>query len=122
MPSRKTSTNAITIPEIMRTTLRVLDIAMCDSFYCFYEILADCEYEQGAEKVLPEGAQASVPIAGLRENKAGSNKAAVAADESGLRKDLMERPFLFCLFQKQPNSFYEILLGLSLSRSTGRDQ
>jgi len=25
---------------------------MCDSSYCFYEILADCEYEQGAEKVL----------------------------------------------------------------------
>src|SRR5439155_19954960 len=56
MPSRKTNTNAITMPEIMRTTLRVLGIAMCDSSYCFYEILADCEYEQGAEKVLLRGA------------------------------------------------------------------
>jgi hypothetical protein len=28
---------------------------MCDSSYCFYEILADCEYEQGAEKVLLRG-------------------------------------------------------------------
>ena len=57
----------------------------------------------------------------LGENEALPDKPVVAADESGLRKDLMERPFLFCLFQKQPNSFYEILLGLSLSRSTGRE-
>jgi len=57
----------------------------------------------------------------LGENEARPDKPVVAADESGLRKDLMERPFLFCLFQKQPNSFYEILLGLSLSRSTGRE-
>src|SRR2546426_11400753 len=57
----------------------------------------------------------------LGENEARPDKPVVAADESGLRKDLMERPFLFCLFQKQPNSFYEILLGLDLRRSTGRE-
>src|SRR5437870_5431577 len=100
MPSRKTSTNAITMPEIMRTTLRVLDIAMCDSSYCFYEILTDCEYEQAAEKVLLSGAsnlyETGLSLGmrrregesySLRENEAGSNKAAVAADESGLRQD-----------------------------------
>ena len=57
----------------------------------------------------------------LRENEAGSNKTAVAAGESGLRQDLIERSFLLCLFQKQPHCFHEILLGLDLGRCTGRE-
>ena len=57
----------------------------------------------------------------LRENEAGSNKTAVAAGESGSRQDLIERSFLLCLFQKQPHCFHEILLGLDLGRSTGRE-
>ncbi len=57
----------------------------------------------------------------LRENEAGANKTAVAAGESGLRQDLIERSFLLCLFQKQPHCFHEILLGLDLGRCTGRE-
>src|SRR5438094_5991584 len=75
-------------------------------------------YETGLSLGMPrrEGESYS-----LRENEAGSNKTAVAAGESGLRQDLIERSFLLCLFQKQPHCFHEILLGLDLGRCTGRE-
>ena len=57
----------------------------------------------------------------MGENEARSDERVIAADESGLREDLMERAFLLCLFQKQPHGFDEILLGFGLGGSTRRE-